>query len=52
MMERGERRCKELLDDLTEKKGYRQLKKEAIDHTLWRTHFRRGYGFVIRQTRE
>jgi hypothetical protein len=52
MMERRERRCKQLLDDLTEKRRYWQLKKEATDHTLWKTHFRRGYGPVMRQTSE
>jgi len=26
------------------------LKEEAIDHTLWRTRFGRGYGPVTRQT--
>jgi hypothetical protein len=28
------------------------LKEETLDHTLWRTHFGRGYGPVVRQTRE
>ena len=43
--ERG-RRLKQLLDDLTEKKGYCRLKEEAIDRTLWRTRLGRGYGHV------
>jgi hypothetical protein len=28
------------------------LKEEALDRTLWRTRFGRGYGLVIRQTTE
>jgi hypothetical protein len=39
------------LDDLNEKRGYRKLKEEALDHTLWRTHFGRSYG-LVRQTKE
>jgi len=42
--ERGGRRCKELLDDLKEKRGHCKLKKEASDRTLWR-----GYRRVVRQ---
>ena len=48
VMERWGRRCKQLLDDLTEKTGYWKL-KEASDHTLWKTPFSRGYGPVRRQ---
>jgi hypothetical protein len=48
---RGTRR-KQLLDDLKEKRRYWKLKEEALDHTLWRTHFGRGYRPVIRQTTE
>jgi len=29
-----------------------KLKEEALDHTLWRTRFGRGYGPVIQQTTE
>jgi hypothetical protein len=28
------------------------LKEEALDRNLWRTHFGRGYGPVVRQTTE
>ena len=42
---RGRRR-KQLLDILEEKKGYRKLKDEALDSTLWRGRFGRGYGLV------
>jgi hypothetical protein len=48
---RGRRR-EHLLYDLREKGGYWQLKKEALDRTLRRTRFRRGYGPVVRQTTE
>jgi hypothetical protein len=46
------RRCKQLLDDLQEKRGYWKWKEEALDCTLWRTHFGRGCGPAIRQTTE
>ena len=39
VMGRRGRRCKHLLDDLKEKRGYCKLKKEASDRTLWRTRF-------------
>jgi hypothetical protein len=48
---RGRRR-KQLLDDLNETRGYWKLKEEALDHTMWRTSFGRGYGPVVRQTAE
>jgi hypothetical protein len=41
---------KQLLDDLKEKRRYWTLKEEALDRTLWRTCFGRGYGPVVRQT--
>jgi hypothetical protein len=31
---------------------FQKLKEEALDHTLWRTGFGRGYECVIRQTAE
>jgi hypothetical protein len=43
---------KQLLDDLKEKRIYWKLKEEALDRTLWRTRFGRGYGPVVRQTAE
>jgi hypothetical protein len=46
---RGKRRRK-LLDDLKERRGYSHLKEEALDRTVWRTRFRRGFGPVVRQT--
>jgi len=46
---RGIRRRK-LLDDLKERKGYSHLKEEALDRTIWRARFGRGFGPVVRQT--
>jgi hypothetical protein len=45
----GRRRTK-LLDDLKERRGYSHLKEEALDHTMWRAHFGRGFGSAVRQT--
>jgi hypothetical protein len=47
---RQERRRKQLLDNLKEKRRYWKLKEEALDRTLWGTRFGRGYGPVVRQT--
>ena len=46
---RGTRR-RELLDDLKERRGYFHLKEEALDRTMWRDRFGRGFGPVVRQT--
>jgi hypothetical protein len=46
---RGRRRRK-LLDDIKERRGYSHLKEEAIDRTVWRAGFGRGFGTVVRQT--
>jgi hypothetical protein len=51
MAVRRGRRRKQLLDGLTERRGYWELEEEALDRSLWRTHFERGYGHV-RQTTE
>jgi hypothetical protein len=44
---RGRRRRK-LLDELKESRGYSHLKEEALDRTMWRTRFGRGFGLVKR----
>jgi hypothetical protein len=44
------RRCRKLLDDLKERRGYSHLKEEALDRTMWRARLGRGFGPVIRQT--
>jgi hypothetical protein len=46
---RGRRR-KQIPDDVKEKGGYRKLKEEAVDRTLWRIHFGRGQVPVVRRT--
>jgi hypothetical protein len=43
------RRCK-LLDDLMETRGCCKLKEEALDYTVWRTRF--GRGWTCRKTDE
>ena len=44
---RGRRRRK-LLDDLKDRRGYFYLKGEALDCTMWRAGFGRGFGPVVR----
>ena len=41
------RRRKKLLDDLKDKRGYCQLKEEALDRTMWKNRFGRGFGPVV-----
>ena len=48
---RGRRR-KKLLDDLKDRRGYSHLKEEALDRTMWRNCFGRGFGPVVRQATE
>jgi len=45
----GRKRTK-LLDDLKERRGYSHLKEEALDRTMWRARFGRGFVPVVRQT--
>ena len=45
-------RRKQLLDELREKIEYRKLNREALDRTLSRTRFGRGYGTDVWQTTE
>ena len=45
---RGRRRRK-LLVDLKEWRGYSHLKEDALDRTMWRARFGRGFGPVVRQ---
>jgi len=44
------RRLRKLLDDLKGRRGYSHLKEEALDSTMWRAGFGRGFGPVVRQT--
>jgi len=41
------RRRKKLLDDLKDRRGYCELKGEAVDRTMWRNRFARGFGPVV-----
>jgi len=45
---RGRRR-KKLLDDLKDRRGYCQLKEEALDGIMWRNRFGRDFGPVVWQ---
>jgi len=45
---RGRRRRK-LLDDLKERRGYSNLKEEALDRTTWRARYGSGFGHAVRQ---
>jgi hypothetical protein len=49
-MERRGRRRKQLLDDFKETRRCWKLKEDALNCTLGRTCFGRGYGPVLRQT--
>jgi hypothetical protein len=41
-------RRRKLLDDLKEMRGYSHLKEEALDRTMCRAGFGRGFGPVVR----
>jgi hypothetical protein len=45
----GKRRRK-LLDNLKERRGYSHLKEKALDRTVWRGRFGKGFRPVVRQT--
>jgi hypothetical protein len=47
---RREIRRRKLLGDLKEGRRYSHLKEEALDRTIWRARFGRGFGPVVRQT--
>jgi len=42
------RRRRKLLYDLKERRGYSHLKEEALDRTMWKARFGRGFGSVVR----
>jgi hypothetical protein len=46
---RGRRRRK-LLDGLKGGRGYSHPKEEALNRTMWKDRFGRGFGPVVRQT--
>jgi hypothetical protein len=43
---------RKLLDDVKKRRGYSHLKEKALDRTMWRARFGRGFGPVVRQTAE
>jgi hypothetical protein len=43
------KRRRKLLDDFKEMRRYSHLKEEALDRTMWRARFGRGFGPVVRQ---
>jgi hypothetical protein len=43
---RGRRR-KKLLDGLGDRRGYSNVKEEALDRIKWRNRFGRGFGPVV-----
>jgi hypothetical protein len=45
---RGRRRRK-LLDDFKKRREYSDLKEEALDRSMWRALFGRGFGLFVRQ---
>ena len=48
MTSRQGRRRKKLLDDLKDRRGYSHLKEEALDRSMWRDRFGRGFEPVVR----
>ena len=52
MTGRRRRRRRKLLDELKETRRYSQLKEEALDRTMWKARFERGFRPVLRQTSE
>ena len=46
------RRRKKLLDDLKDRRGYSDLKEEALNRTMWRNRFGGGFEPVVRQNTE
>jgi hypothetical protein len=52
MTGRRGRRCRTLLDDLKERRGYSHLKEEALDRTILRGRFGRDFGPVVRLLNE
>ena len=43
---------KQILDDLKKRRGYCKFKEKALDCTVWKTRFGRGYRPITRQTTE
>jgi hypothetical protein len=41
------RRHEKLLDELKDRRGYSHLNEDALDRTMWRAGFGRGFGPVV-----
>ena len=52
MTGRGGRRRRKLPYGLKDRRGYCHLKEEALDRSVWRAGFGRGFGPFVRQTVE
>ena len=50
MRGRRGRRRRNLLVDFRERRVYCHWKDEALDRTMWRIRFGKGFGAVVRQT--
>jgi len=50
MTGRQGRRRRKIMNDLKERRRYSHLKEEALDRTMWRARFGRGFRPVVRQT--
>ena len=46
------RKCRKLLDNLKDRRGYSHLKEEALDRTMWRNRLGGGFEPVVRQNTE
>ena len=40
------------MDELKDRRGYSHLKEEALDRTMWKNRFGRGFEPVVRQNTE
>ena len=49
MTRRRGRRCRKLLDDLKDRRGYSHLKEEALYRTMWGNRFGGSFGPVARR---
>ena len=52
MTRRRGRRRRKLRSDLKDRRGYCNLKEEALDRTMWRNRFEGGFEPVVRQNTE
>jgi hypothetical protein len=46
------RRRRKLLDEVKDRREYFHLKEEALDRTIWRARFGRGFGPLVRLLNE